>query len=388
MFDVIISGAGPAGSQCADVLSTAGFKVALIEKDISWRKPCGGGINHRVLDMYPELRKLNLPKIRNIAMHSAGYNKLEYKVSERSRGTVMDRLDLDNFIRNKAIDAGTELFDKNLSFDFIYKNQKRVGIKTKTPSGMKDYYGNLFIVADGMSSKLALKSGLRNKWRSEEIANGKCAIMQGKHQLDEEFIYIYFKPFKGYAWIFPLDDKQFNIGVYTFSEDNINYDLNSVYNDFIKDPEIRTYLPKVDYRECWSGAYPFPVNGILEKSLIDDHLMLVGDTAGFVSPISGEGIQHALLSGKIAAETAIKALEKDNFSKEFLKDYKNHPSIKRQIKSFKLKKSLREFFYRDKGKFLNKILQLAEQDAEFRAQVVGIFMSKQVPSKEFLSKIL
>ena len=156
MFDVIISGAGPAGSQCADVLSTAGFKVALIEKDADWRKPCGGGINHRVLDMYPELRKLNLPKIRNIAMHSAGYNKLEYQVSEESRGTVMDRLELDNFIRDKAIDAGAEMFDKNLSFDLIYKNQKRVGIKTKTPSGMKDYYGNLIIVADGMSSKLAL----------------------------------------------------------------------------------------------------------------------------------------------------------------------------------------------------------------------------------------
>lgn len=50
MYDVIISGAGPAGSRCAEVIAKAGFKVALIEKDINWRKPCGGGIGSFVID--------------------------------------------------------------------------------------------------------------------------------------------------------------------------------------------------------------------------------------------------------------------------------------------------------------------------------------------------
>jgi len=387
LFDVVISGAGPSGSRCADVLAKKGFKVALIERDTAWRKPCGGGLNHRVLDMYPKLRKLGLPKIRTIVMHSAEYHKLEYRAASKSQGSIMDRLELDNFIRNQALDSGAELYDGNVSFDFIIKNQTKLGIKTKSKSGTKEYYGKILIVADGMSSKLAVKSGLRKKWKSEEIAMGKCAIMEGNHNLDDESIYIYFKPFKGYAWIFPIDEKRFNIGIYTFSEANLQKNLDIVYNNFINNPEIKYLLPNSTYKQNWLGAYPFPANGILDKSMVDNNLLLIGDTAGFVSPISGEGIQHALLSGEIAAEIAINSLEKEDYSKNILKNFKTHSKIKQQITSFKLKKSLREFFYKENGKFLNKILELAERDPDFRSQVVDIFMSKSVPSREFLSKI-
>jgi len=387
MYDVVISGAGPSGSQNAEVLAKAGFKVALIERDSTWRKPCGGGINHRVLDFYPALRKLDLPKIQSLIMHSADYHELEFKTKERSQGTVIDRLDLDNFMRNQAVDAGAELFDKNLSFDFITKNQKKVGIKTKSPTGIKEYYGKILVVADGMSSKLALKSGLRKKWKIEQIANGKCAIMEGKHHLNEEFIYIYFRSYKGYGWIFPIDNKRFNIGIYTFAEDNLNFNLNEIYLEFLRSPNIKKFIPDSNYKIEWSASYPFPVEGVLEKSLYDDNILLIGDTGGFVSPISGEGIQHACLSGKIAAETAIKALEAEDYSKEVLKQFKSHPKIKRLIKSLKLKRSMRKFLYANKGEDLNKIFDLTEKDPEFKTQVVDIFMSNSIPSKEFLSKL-
>ncbi len=387
MYDVVISGAGPSGSQCAEVLAKAGFNVALLEKDITWRKPCGGGINHRVLDFYPGLRQLKLPKTQGLIMHSADYYELEFKAEERSRGTVIDRLDLDNFMRNQAVDAGAELFDKSLSFDFITKNQKKVGIKTKSPSGIKEYFGNVLVVADGMSSKLAIKSGLRKKWKIEEIANGKCAILEGKHHLNEEFVYIYFRSYKGYGWIFPIDNKKFNIGVYTFAEDNLNFNLNEIYLEFLRSPNIKKYIPDSNYKIEWSGSYPFPVDGVLEKSLYDDHILLIGDTGGFVSPISGEGIQHACLTGKISAETAIKAFEAEDYSKNILKQYKSHPEIKRLIKSLKLKRTLRKFLYANKGEDLNKIFKLSEEDPEFKKQVVDIFMSRKIPSKEFLSKL-
>jgi len=387
MYDVVISGAGPSGSQCAEVLAKAGFNIALIEKDITWRKPCGGGINHRVLDFYPGLRQLDLPKIQGLIMHSADYHELEFKAKERSRGTVIDRLDLDNFMRNQAVDAGAELFDKNLSFDFITKNQKKVGIKTKSPSGIKEYYGKVLVVADGMSSKLAIKSGLRKKWKIGEIANGKCAIMEGKHYLNEDFVYLYFRSYKGYGWIFPIDNKRFNIGVYTYAEDNLNFNLNEIYLEFLHNPNIKKYIPNSNYKIEWSGSYPFPVDGVLEKSLYDDQILLIGDTGGFVSPISGEGIQHACLSGKVAAETVIKAQEAEDYSKNVLKQYRSHPKIKELIKSLKLKRSLRKFLYANKGEDLNKIFKLTETDLEFKNQVVDLFMSRKIPSKEFLSKI-
>ena len=385
MYDVVISGAGPSGSQCGEVLAKAGYSVALIERNCEWRKPCGGGLNHRILDMYPKLRKLGLPVIKGPIMHTADYHSLEYVGGQRSWGSVMDRLSFDNFIREAAVDAGVSLFDKNLSFDFLLENQAKIGIKTKSPSGIKEYRGKIVIVADGMSSKLAIRSGLRAKWKVEGIANAKCAIMEGEHNLDEKFVYIYFRSYKGYAWIFPLSGKRFNIGVYTFAEDNNNYNINELFQEFLRNPNIKNLIPHQD-KVIWSGSYPFPTGGVLEKALCDDRIMLIGDTGGFVSPVSGEGIQHALLSGNIAAKTAIKALEIEDYSKSMLKKYKSHPRIKETVRSFKMKYSMRDLFYKNHGESLNKIFELTQKDPEFKNNVLDIFFSKTLPNKEFLSK--
>lgn len=387
MYDVVISGAGPSGSKCAEVLAKAGYKIALLEKDINWRKPCGGGIHHRAFSLVPKLRKLNIPKIKGIVMHSADYHKLEYELTGQKYGTVMDRLEFDNLMRNVAIDEGADLFNRTLSTDFIVKNKKKIGIKTKTPSGIKEYYGKLLIVADGMSSKLALKTGLRSKWKTEELGIAKCAIMKGDNQLDEEFIYTYFRPYKGYGWIFPLGNKKFNIGITTFGEDNFNYNLITIYNQFLNDPQIKEYIPDSNCNIIWSGAFPFPAQGVLEKSLYDDNLMLIGDTGGFVSPISGEGIHTSIISGKVSAEVAINSLQEEDFSRVYLKRYKVHPEIKKMGRNFKMKRSMIRFFYENNGENLNKLLSLAEKDPEFKNHVVDMFLSKSLPSQDFISKI-
>ncbi len=389
MHDVIISGAGPSGSQCAQVLAEAGYKVALIEKDTNWRKPCGGALNPSVIEHYPQLKKLSLPKLKGVVMHSADYHSLKYQSGEMDNGTIVDRLKFDNFIREIAIDKGAELFDKNISFDFIIKNNRKVGIKTKSASKTKEFFGRIIIIADGMSSKLALKSGLRSKWKINEIALAKCSIMEGKHQLDEEHAYVFFRPYKGYGWIFPLDKRRFNIGVYTFAEDNLNYNLHKAFNRFLNDVHVKKYIPTSNYKTIWTGAYPFPTEGVLQKSLYDDNLMLIGDAGGFVSPISGEGIDAAIKSGKIAAETAIMALEKQDYSKNFLRNYKNHPEIKAISRNYKLKYSMIDFFYKNNGENLNRMLALTEKDPEFKSQVVDMFISKSIaiPDKDFFSKI-
>jgi len=302
-------------------------------------------------------------------------------------GTVIDRLEFDNLMRDTAIDEGVDLFNKNLSFDFIVKNNIKTGIKTKTSSGTKEYYGRILIIADGMSSKLALKSGLRSKWKTEELGLAKCSIMKGENELDEEFIYTYFRPYKGYGWIFPLGNKKFNIGVTTFAEDNINYNLISLYNQFLKNIHIKRYISSSKYKIIWSGAFPFPAEGVLEKSLYDDNILLIGDTGGFVSPISGEGIHTSIISGNSAAEVAIKALEEENYSKIILKKYKSHPDVKKMVRNFKLKRSMIKFFYENRGENLNKLLALAEKDPEFKNYVVDMFLSKSLPSQDFLAKL-
>jgi len=387
MYDVVVSGAGPSGSQFAEVLAKAGYKVALIEKNVNWRKPCGGAIHSSVVDLYPQLKKLNNTKIRGVVMHSADFHKLEFKGMSDEYSIIMDRLELDNIMRDAAIDAGAELFDRNISNDFITKNYKKIGIKTKSPNGIKQYYGNILIIADGMSSKLAIKSGIRSKWNIKQLAIGKCEILEGDNRLDKESVYVYFKPYRGYGWIFPLSNKRFNIGVFTFGKDNLNYNVHKIYQEFLGNPNVKKYIPSFNYKVIWSSSYSFPAEGVLEKSLYADNLMLIGDAGGFVSPISGEGIQTAVISGKIAAETAINALQEVDFSEKALKNYKTNSEIKDVIRNFKLKRSMINFFYENKGKNLNMMLKLAEDDLEFREQVVNLFAFGELPSKTFIQKL-
>ncbi|NVM46095.1 MAG: NAD(P)-binding protein [Candidatus Lokiarchaeota archaeon] len=68
-----MSGAGPSGSHCAKILVEAGFKVALIEKNTRWRKPCGGAVHSSVVNLYPQLKNLNSQKVIGVVMHSAAW---------------------------------------------------------------------------------------------------------------------------------------------------------------------------------------------------------------------------------------------------------------------------------------------------------------------------
>ena len=388
MYDVVISGAGPAGSKCAEIIAKAGYKVALIERDSNWRKPCGGAVSSKIFKYYPQLRKLDYSPIFGMTLYSADYHQLKYSWKNiRDYSINVDRLSFDNFIRDIAVDTGAELFDKNISFDYIRRNNKKVGIKTKSSSGTEEYYGKIIVIADGMSSKLAFKSGLREKWNINEIGIVKCAILEGENNLDKENMSMFFRPYKGYAWIFPLDDKRFNIGCGTWQEENLNHNINYLYSKFINNPFLKYFFPHTNHKTIGEAAYPVPAIGVKEKCLYEDNLMIVGDAAGFVSPISGEGIYPSVVSGNAAAETAINALESENISKETLKHYKSYPNIKKIIRNFKMKTSMVKFFFENGGKNLSNMLELAEQNDNFREQVINMFLFNQIPSKDFLLKL-
>jgi len=343
MYDVIISGAGPAGSKCAEIVAKSGFKVALIEKDTNWRKPCGGIVSSRIFKYYPQLRKANFQQIFSISMYSPDFYNFRYTWKNLLDPAInVDRLEFDDTIRNVAIDSGAELFDNHISFDFITKDNQNIGIKTRTPSGIKEYLGKIIIIADGMSSKLAIKSGLREKWKTKEIYTCKCAIMEGKNLLDKESNHFFFRPYKGYGWIIPLNDNKFNIGAGLAKEANVSFNVNEIYSEFLHDPNIKKFLPSLNYKEIWKAAYPLPALGTLDNEKI---------------------------------------------SRETLRRYKSHPYIKKIIRNFKLKNAIANFFFENKGRNLSKMFQLAEKEENFRDELVNMFLFNQAPSKDFLLKL-
>ena len=388
MFDVIISGAGPAGCKCAETLTNAGFKVALIEKNKDWRKPCGGAVSSRIFKYFPQLRKYDFHKINGASMYSSNGNRIDYSWKDiRETSINVDRLEFDSIIRDIAVDAGAELYNRNVSFDFVYRDGKRIGIKTKVSGETKEYLAPISIVADGMSSKLAIRLDPKNKWRIEETYQAKCAIMEGDTTIDKKKISMFFQSYKGYGWIFPLKDNQFNVGCGTCNEDNLKYNLNEMFHNFLRNPITKKILPADSYKTRWMGSYSMPGQGVRENILYDDNLMVIGDAAGFISPISGEGIHPSVVSGEIAAQTAMNALQEENLSKVYLKAYKSHPNIKKIIRNFKLKRSMVDFFFEENGKKLNNMFQLAFEDGQYKEQVVDMFLFNKPLSKEFLLKL-
>lgn len=390
MYDVIVSGAGPSGSKCAEIIAKAGFKVALIERDCDWRKPCGGAVSSRVFKYYPQLRKQKYLQITGMNLYSADYKILKYSWKNfRDYSINVDRLQFDNFIRDIAVDADAELFNKNFSYDFLIKDNKKIGIKTKSSTGTKEYLGKIIIIADGVGSRLAIKSKLCQKWQIDEIGISKCGIFEGQNNLEPEYLSFFFRSFKGYAWIFPLDNRRFNIGCGTWQEENKNYNVNQIYHNFIKDPFIAKLLSKEikTYKKVWEAAYPLPAIGVRANCLFGENIIIVGDAAGFVSPISGEGIHSSIVSGNFAAETAINALEKEDISIEMFKQYKSIPNIKKIIRNFKMKALMVDFFFENKGRYFSKMLKLAEENDKFKEEIINLFLFNQIPSRELILRI-
>jgi len=333
-------------------------------------------VSSEIVALYPEIEKLNIARITGSKIYSANLHSLERRRTDNLYSVIVDRLDFDDLIRNIAVNKGAELFDKNLSYDFVKKEGKKLGVKTKTPEGIKEYYGKIIILADGMSSKLAIKSELRSKWELKDITVSKCAIMEGENKLDYDLFYVFFQSYMGYGWIFPLGKKRFNIGCGSTTEIASKVNLNKMFDNFINNQYIKTHYLTSDYKTIWSGSYPLAINGILEKSLFSDNLLCIGDVAGFVSPITGEGIHQSMYSAKAAAEVAVNALEKEDYSKDTLKAYRNHPEVKNLRRVFKSLLRLRDFFFEENGKNLNEMLERAENDLEYREKALNIFFAK------------
>ncbi len=116
-------------------------------------------------------------------------------------------------------------------------------------------------------------------------------------------------------------------------------------------------------------------------------MMMIGDAAGFVNPISGEGICPGVASGKAAAETGISALESEDISQQSLKNYKFHPTVRKIGRSYKMTRSLLNFCFENQGQNFSKMCKIAENDDKYREQIVNMFLFSKAPPKDFITRL-
>jgi len=303
--EVIIVGAGPAGSIAAFLLASQGIRIRILEKAAFPRyKVCGGGLTHKILKEIP----FDLSPVIESTIHSFRFSHhFKHVFTRHSADPLMYctmRNDLDGYLLQKAIEAGANVSmgEQVLSFQ-----QDRFGVTVLSKE--RSYRTRLLIGAEGASGIVSRGTGLRDSiemglaWEAEVKASPVDLMRYS------ETVFLDWGTIPGgYAWVFPKKD-HFSIGV--GGPANLSQGMMSYYNDFIKsisyDP---AFAPDhgIHFLETISKAsWPIPVRA--RKSLFHNEFVIVtGDAAGLGDPLTGEGIYYAVRSGKLAAESCIEFL--------------------------------------------------------------------------------
>ncbi len=305
IYDVVVTGAGPAGSVTAATIAQTGYKVLILEKNHACRSPCAGYITNTINIELPDNTVIQ-SRITKMRTYLPDLSFHDFQLN----GFVVDRPSFDSALAAKAKESGAEIKWNSPLIDLI--NSKRfpfMGASGVIFRGGKAN-GKIIVGADGVFSKTASLLGEKQ----QKIAICAQYHMKGIKPLSntaEIFFNLDYAP-GGYAWIYPTGEDSAKVGLgLTGSKSPYVY-----LNAFIRESCAANRLDG-QIKEYITGA--LPIGGLREK-LCSGNVLLVGDSAGMADPITGAGINNAMLAGEIAGRTIISALENEDLT--ILSQYK------------------------------------------------------------------
>jgi digeranylgeranylglycerophospholipid reductase len=335
-FDVVVVGAGPAGSLFSRIVAEKGFDVLMIDrrKEIGIPVRCGEGTGQGVFDLAgikPHKDWSNKIKAAHL-ISKAGNRAIFNGVTP---GYVIERRVFDKLLALKAVDTGAKLLTGTTAVGYQKGKIIAESFHKKT-----EFKGKLIVGADGIESYVARMAGLSKSLPPRELDSCFQYEMKGIEMQDSNALEIYLGSMapRGYVWIFPKGEDRANVGIGIAGDDprTAKYYL----DNFIK---TREDLKNASITQVSSGN--ISVTKPLDK-VVDDQLMIIGTAARHVSPIHGGGIWDAMFGARIAAEVAVDSLEKEDLSKKKLIEYQNQWLKKQgrtQLALYKLSRVITQF---------------------------------------------
>jgi menaquinone-9 beta-reductase len=332
--EVIVVGAGPAGSSAAYHLANAGIEVLLLEKAGFPRdKVCGDGLTPRAVRQLVELGlDLDAPgwqRNRGLRIVGAGH-VLELPWPELASfpdfGLVRPRAELDELLARHAEKAGARLEERtSVTGPIVDDRSGRVVGVTARPvddSGRKNgdqvtYRAPVVIACDGVSSRLAVALGLPPRENRPMGVAVRTYYRTPRH--DDPWMESWLELWDGepgrsnllpgYGWIFPCGDGTANVGlgILNSSQAFRQVDYRQILRSWLSNtPENWGFRDDVN-RVARVGSAALPM-GFNRKPHYTRGVLLVGDSGGMVNPFNGEGIDYALEAGQVAAHTVRQAM--------------------------------------------------------------------------------
>ena len=313
-YDTAVIGGGPIGGFVAGKIAEKNYKVIVFEKnkEIGIHVNCAGLVTQRVFEL------ANLPKkgivqneIKGANIHSPS-NKIVTIGGDKVHALSIDREKFDQEIIKKSEISGAEILTRTRVLS-IHKNKNNFKLST---SEKKDYSCKILIGADGPYSKTREILSLT---KPKEYLKGIGAEIVDVN-LDPNYVEIFLGKEIApgfFAWIIPTNKKGTNGRIGLCVNQKSTKSAKYYFSKFFKNDVFEGYLKGCTIEKNIGGVIPL---GALKKTYADN-AMLVGDAAAQVKPTSGGGIYPGLLCGMHCSNIAVKSLQKNDYSGNFLKKY-------------------------------------------------------------------
>ncbi len=330
IYEVGIVGAGPAGASCAYYLAKFGIEVALFEKKkFPRKKVCGDAITVRAQDHLKRMgvlqeilkeKKGNWAALGGIVSPSGieYYGDSSNEVKGQHLVIAIKREIMDEKIVRAATNAGAKLFE-NISVSNVNFSVSEKCWLVKTENIKKSFKVRMLVIADGAASKLARSLGYVDG--PPEATCSSVYIEAGTHTFEQDGVCYYpSKLVPGYCALFKEADGDLVYCCYIIPGGECDKgDLVKMHHSLIKDDPFISKAIGPNAKIEKMKAAPIRFGGIPQS--YDNNLLIVGDAAGQIDPLTGEGIQYAMDAAEYAANTITKANKKGNYSKRLLKGY-------------------------------------------------------------------
>ena len=316
-YDVVVVGGGPAGSMAAWEAAKGGVSVCMLEKDrdIGYPVRCGEAAGESGLRQFVEIEDSWIAeKITSVKLVSPNLTSVDIDFAAET-GYILNRRIFDYDLSRYAANAGAEVYTKAYVKNVLANNGEVNGVVLDYLGEEKQIQAKIVIGADGLTSRVGRWAGLKTLVRMKDM---ESAVQYSVANVD-------IKPNKmimyvgrnhapgGYIWVFPKGKKFANIGI-------------GISGKYSKHKSAQKYLDEFMEREYPDAAIlttmcgGVPCAKPMEKPVADG-IMLVGDAAHQINPMTGGGIVAGMKGGWIAGQVAAEAIKKNDYSEDSLLEY-------------------------------------------------------------------